>query len=88
MEVPVSTLRAEIKTWIAKAREGESVVITERGVPIARLMPVDGAELIEELERDGLLTAPARVRAAAPEHKVEPAQSSTGLTGLVRKLRR
>ncbi|MDF9878754.1 type II toxin-antitoxin system prevent-host-death family antitoxin [Cellulosimicrobium cellulans] len=55
MEVPVSALRAELKSWIERAREGEEVVITERGVPVARLTGVATADLVTELLRDGVL---------------------------------
>lgn len=70
MEVPVSALRAELKSWIERAREGEEVVITDRGVPVARLTGVATADLVTELVRDGVLVAPAGVR---PVHTVPPA---------------
>ncbi|ACQ81655.1 prevent-host-death family protein [Beutenbergia cavernae DSM 12333] len=84
MDVPVSTLRAELKHWIALAGEGEDVVITERGVPVARLTPVAGADLIADLERDGLLAAPTTPR---PRVEARPA-GPAGVSGLVRRLRR
>lgn len=76
MEVPVSALRAELKSWIERAREGEEVVITERGVPVARLTGVATADLVTELVRDGVLVAPAGVR---PVHTVPSAPVPLGL---------
>src|SRR5690606_32214649 len=70
MEVPVSALRAELKSWIERAREGEEVVITERGVPVARLTGVATADLVTELVRDGVLVPPAGER---PVHAVPAA---------------
>jgi prevent-host-death family protein len=35
----VSDLRAHLSEWLERAREGEEVVVTERGVPVARLLP-------------------------------------------------
>lgn len=67
MEVPVSALRAELKSWIERAREGEEVVITERGVPVARLTGVATADLVTELVRDGVLVPAAGER---PVHVV------------------
>ncbi|WP_426309622.1 type II toxin-antitoxin system Phd/YefM family antitoxin [Cellulosimicrobium sp. E-16] len=67
MEVPVSALRAELKSWIERAREGEEVVITERGVPVARLTGVATADLVTELVRDGVLVPPVVER---PVHAV------------------
>ncbi|MEG3614618.1 MULTISPECIES: type II toxin-antitoxin system Phd/YefM family antitoxin [Isoptericola] len=98
MDVPVSTLRAELKSWIEKARAGEEVIITERGVPVARLSGVQSADLVTQLVRDGLVSPADQPR---PEHQVpttaEPAgagngssraASGSGLSGLVRRIRR
>jgi len=65
MDVAVSELRANLKTYVDRARAGERVVVTERGVPVARLVPVDAEGLIERLEREGILT-----RARAPKRPV------------------
>lgn len=61
MDVAVSELRANLKAYVDRARAGERVVVTERGVPIARLVPVDAEGLLERLEREGVVT---RARAA------------------------
>lgn len=60
MEVPVSTLRAELADWIDRVRSGEEVVVTDRGTPVARLVAVDTAPLLEQLTRDGVLSRPRR----------------------------
>lgn len=61
MDIPVSTLRAELAHWIERASQGEAVVITERGIPVARLVAVDCAPLLERLTREGLLSRPERL---------------------------
>lgn len=61
MDVAISVLRAELSGWIEHVRAGEEVVITERGVPVARLLPVDTAPLIERLTQQGVLGKPRRV---------------------------
>ena len=61
MDVPVSTLRAELSSWIERAKAGEDVVITERGIPVARILAVDSAPLLDQLH-------PARVVEQA-EHR-------------------
>ncbi len=86
MEVAVSALRAELKQWIETARSGTDVVVTERGVPVARLTAVESAGLVARLERDGLLTAPVEDRPAARVE--EPAgHPAAGVSGLIRRLR-
>lgn len=77
MNVTVSTLRAELSAWIERARDGEEVIVTDRGTPVARLLAVDTAPLIDELTRNNVLSRPRsadrpvargaiRVRAAGP----------------------
>jgi prevent-host-death family protein len=60
MEVAVSALRAELRAWLERVHAGEEIVVTDRGVPVARLMPVDAAPLIERLTREGVLGRPQR----------------------------
>ena len=60
MDVAVSTLRAELADWIERARRGEEVVVTDRGTPVARLVAVDSAPLLERLTREGVLSRPRR----------------------------
>lgn len=89
MDVSVTTLRAELKQWIEAARAGEDVVITDRGVPVARLSGIASADLLTRLQRDGLLTSPEQNRPSAEEME-RPAAHGTpgGVSGLVRRLRR
>lgn len=58
MDVAVSALRAELADWVKRARDGEEVVVTERGTPVARLVPVDSAPLLERLTKEGVLSRP------------------------------
>ncbi|MFM7065010.1 MAG: type II toxin-antitoxin system Phd/YefM family antitoxin [Actinomycetes bacterium] len=58
MDVPVSELRAHLSDWLAKVRSGDEVVVTERGVPVARLVPLDSTSVLERLTADGVLGRP------------------------------
>jgi prevent-host-death family protein len=58
MDVAISTLRAELSSWIARAQEGEEIVITDRGTPVARLLAVDTAPLLDQLTERGVLGKP------------------------------
>ncbi len=60
MDVAVSTLRAELAEWIERVRGGEEIVVTERGTPVARLVPVTTGPLLDQLARDGVLGRPQR----------------------------
>lgn len=60
MDVAISKLRAELASWIQRARDGEEIIVTERGAPVARLLPVDSAPLLEQLTQSGVLSKPQR----------------------------
>jgi len=60
MDVAISTLRAELASWIDRARAGEEIIITDRGMPVARLLSVETAPLLEQLTQRGVLSKPRR----------------------------
>jgi prevent-host-death family protein len=62
MDVGISALRADLARWVERARSGEEVVITERGIPVARLVAVDTAPLLEQLTQRGVLSRPRRTQ--------------------------
>lgn len=58
MEVTVSTLRAELSSWIERARAGEEVMVIDRGTPVVRLLAIDTAPLLDRLVARGVLGRP------------------------------
>jgi prevent-host-death family protein len=62
--VSIGRLKARLSEYLDRTRAGESVVVTHRGRPIARLTPVGGGLVLEgraaELDRAGLVRMPAR----------------------------
>lgn len=58
MNVAATEFRAQLRHWLDCARAGKEVVITERGVPVARLSRIDSAPLIERLTAQGVISAP------------------------------
>lgn len=87
VDVPVSALRSELARWIDQARSGEEIVITDRGVPVARLLPIDTAPLIERLTRDGVLARPSGATRpkAGGAVRVRPDGSVSDLVGEQRR---
>lgn len=65
MDVAISALRAELSSWIDRVRAGEEVVVTDRGTPVARLLPVDAAPLLDQLVQRGVLSKPRRANRPA-----------------------
>lgn len=60
LDVAITTLRAELSSWIDRAQAGEEVIVTDRVTPVARLLPVDAAPLLEQLVHRGVLSKGAR----------------------------
>lgn len=58
MDVAVSELRAQLSDWLARVRAGEEIVITERGVPVARVVGIGAVSLIERLTAEGKISRP------------------------------
>jgi prevent-host-death family protein len=87
MDVSVTRLRADLATWLDRARRGGDVVVTERGVPVARIVAVDASGLIERLERDGAVTRPARAHRPAAA-KITRAASKRSVSTRVSEQRR
>ena len=59
MDVAVSELRAHLRDYLERARGGDEVVITDRGVPIARLLGLTATATLERLAADGVIGRPA-----------------------------
>lgn len=53
--IGIREVRQDASTILARVEEGEEFIITNRGVPIARLIPMDkdDEELIEEMIANG-----------------------------------
>ena len=60
----VATLKSRLSEFLAAVKAGEEISVTERGRPIARIVPLRAAEQEDrwlwELERMGLLKRPVR----------------------------
>ncbi len=56
--VGVKELRADLSAWLQRVREGASIVVTDRGVPVARLTPVASPTGLERLAAEGRVRLP------------------------------
>ncbi|MCA9471069.1 MAG: type II toxin-antitoxin system prevent-host-death family antitoxin [Nitrospirales bacterium] len=57
---PVSELKARLSEQLSRVKAGEEVIVTERGKPIAKIVPLDVGKLglsarVSTLARDGLI---------------------------------
>jgi prevent-host-death family protein len=60
MDVAVTELRAHLGYWIDVARDGNDVVITDRGTPVARIVALDSTPVIDRLTAQGVISRPTR----------------------------
>lgn len=55
----VSRLKAELSRYLSRVKAGEEILVTERNVPVARIVPVASTTAADEgpreLERQGLI---------------------------------
>lgn len=86
VELSRTELRSGLSDAIDAAKNGDDVIITERGVPVARLTGVESADLLVRLERDGLISPPAESRAVPRLPQAEAAKDA--LSSLLGRLRR
>ena len=61
----VSEVKASLSEYLARVQRGEEILITSRGRPVARLVPVPPAEddedaRMQELARQGLVRLPQK----------------------------
>jgi prevent-host-death family protein len=60
MRVGIRELRDRLKHYVATARRGEDVIITDRGRPVARLVALHEERPVDRLISAGLATPPRR----------------------------
>jgi prevent-host-death family protein len=75
--VSVAVLKARLSEFLRNVRAGETVVVTDRGQPVARLTPLEGvpalAGRLQELVAAGLVRRPLRAPDAAEADVNRPA---------------
>lgn len=86
MEITVAELKAATQKWVDAAAEGEDVLVTDGGAPVARLSGVQASSLLTRLEKEGLIAAPADERAVPRLPQAEAAKDA--LSSLMGRLRR
>ncbi len=59
VQVGIRELKARLSAYVATARAGDRVVITDRGKTVAQIVPIGGEAALQSLIDDGLATPPA-----------------------------
>jgi prevent-host-death family protein len=58
--------------WLTEARLGHDVVVTDRGVPVARLVGLDAASELERLVIEGVISRPTRTARPTAAERARP----------------
>ena len=73
----IAEVKARLTALLRQVKAGEEIVITERGVPVARLAPLEGATgrdgRLERLVRAGIVIPPRR-----PKRRLGPPPPTDG----------
>jgi prevent-host-death family protein len=72
VDVPVTELRAHLSEWLERVRGGEEVVITDRGVPVARMLGLDATTTLQRLTAEGVIGRDASARRPVAAGAVRP----------------
>jgi prevent-host-death family protein len=60
-EVGIRELRDHLSKYLEAVQAGNDIVVTDRGRPIARVVPMNGERTLDRLIREGRVT-PAKTR--------------------------
>ena len=71
-EVGIRVLRDNLSRYISRVREGEEVIVTDHGKPVARIAPLDQPGLLERFIAEGVVTPPLDRERTAPGRRVKP----------------
>ena len=70
-EVGIRVLRDNLSRYIGRVREGEEVIVTDHGKPVARIAPLDQPGLLERLIAEGVVTPPLERERTPPGRRVK-----------------
>ena len=62
IEVGISEFRRHLTAWLARAKSGEELLVTERGAPVVRVVGAGQSTSLERLVAEGLVSLPRSAR--------------------------
>ena len=70
-EVGIRVLKNNLSKYIDRVRDGEEVIVTDRGHPVARLSPLDETQVhLAELVSTGIVRAPVSTERHRPDRRI------------------
>jgi prevent-host-death family protein len=84
MEVGVRELRDNLSRYLDRVRDGNELIVTDRGRAIARIVPVGSERVLDRLIAEGVVTPAREQRSRAPL----PIKTKSTVSDLVGEQRR
>jgi prevent-host-death family protein len=84
VEVGIRELRNHLSAYLERVKEGDEVVVTDRGQAVARLLPM-GMSKLEQLIAEGLVTPPKEPN---KDYAGKPVKAKGTVSDLVAEQRR
>jgi len=67
--VGLRAFRAQLRRWLDEVRAGNEIVLTDRGSPVARIVPPDQTTArLEELTRAGVVARARKPKRSSSKH--------------------
>lgn len=75
-EVGIRDLRDHLSAWLDAVASGREITVTDRGRPVARIVPVAGRNRLEQLIAEGKVRPPLRAAEPADARPPIPVKGS------------
>jgi prevent-host-death family protein len=72
MDVPVTELRDHLSDWLDRVRGGAEVVVTDNGIPVARMIGMTSATTLQRLTADEVIGEQRSARRPAAVERLRP----------------
>jgi prevent-host-death family protein len=89
VKVGVREFRENLRTYLERVKEGDEVVVTDRGKPVARLVEPESHEALRaRLIREGRITPAKRAKRPIDREKLPTLPPGPSLSDIVIAMRR
>jgi prevent-host-death family protein len=65
--IGIRELRDGLSKHIADVRQGATITVTDHGMPVARIVPVEAPTTLEQLIGEGIVQPPSQSKRPAPD---------------------